>query len=124
MIGLAPSSSPGSPIITNSPERKRKLAGRSTANENSRSFQCRTHSTLALRKALVSGIRAGARTSVMHIFLEPRRRGAGSPGSRLIASHAHYGRAGDGSTEARLGASHRAVGALPRPRPLPIFLTY
>ena len=36
------------PIIANSPERKRNEAGRVIRNENSRSVQCRTSSTVSV----------------------------------------------------------------------------
>jgi hypothetical protein len=47
MIGLEPDSSPGRPIITNSPERKRKLAGRVTPKEKYWSVLCFTQVTVS-----------------------------------------------------------------------------
>src|SRR5215469_1676236 len=59
MIGFLPSS-PGRPIITNSPERKRKLAGRVRPKLNRRSVQCFTHVTVSWWNGLLAGASAVA----------------------------------------------------------------
>jgi hypothetical protein len=60
-----PPSSPGRPIITNSPERNRKLSGRVMAKLNSRSVQCFTQSTVSSKKGLAFTGAAGASAVVI-----------------------------------------------------------